>query len=498
MSRKYYIYRKGILMSETENAVQTPQPEAVHDGFHDAPNAKKILVLIALFCAVIGQIFQSATLSTLLPVAAAEIGGQEIYSLASALGGVLGIAGMPLWGLICSRNANMKRWMFFLSMAIGVVALLMRAFAGDMVTVIVSGVLYGLVSPGIFVVGYTLVRDLFDAKKAAGYLGIVATLQGVAMLLGPIVAGAIMDAVAVGGWRIVCHIIWPFWAIAGILVLVGTPKLTAEQNAQLSHAGGKLDMAGIFAITIFLCAFLLALGLGNSFIPWGTPLDLGLFAVALVALIVLIFIIRKKKETAVISSVALKDRNVLSMTLSNFFANFANMAVFFFIPTYCLYVLGTTATQAGLATSMLSIAPLFMGPIFGRMVGKAASAKGVLVISQSIRIAVNVALVILCLTGAPLIAFYIVLFIGGFYGASTGVGYSAGPQVQLKEEIRVQGNSVVSMGQNLGSSIGTCFYTILIGAMGVGTGLFWAFGIAAVAALISLIFALRLKKLGEY
>lgn len=469
----------------------TAAPVAVNP-FAAASNGKKMMVLVALFCAVFGQIVHSATLSTLLPVAAADIGGMEFYSLCSTMGGVLGIAGMPLWGLLAARNASLKKPLFIISLVCGVVAVLLRAFAPNMWVVVFTGLLYGLVSPGIFVIGYVMVRDMFDAKKAAGYLGIIGTLQGAAMLIGPVVAGVVMDGF---GWRIVCHIIWPFWLVAIILLVVGCPNLTKSESDALSRKVGSLDVSGTVAIMIMLAALMFVMSLGSSFIPWGTPLNFGLWGVVIVTLIWLIVVIRKKKEAAVVPLPALKDGNTMSMALANFFANFSNMAIFFFVPTYCLYVLGSSATEAGLATSMLSIVPLFMSPIWGRMIGKQASARGVLAIGQGIRVAVCVALVALAFFRAPIIAFYVVLFFGGFYGSATSVGFSAGPQVQLREDIRIQGNSVIQMGQNLGGSIGTALYTILIGALGVGTGLFVAFGVAGACALISMIFALRLKPL---
>lgn len=470
------------------------ETKVFENPFKSMADAKKMMVLIAVFCAIFGQIIHSATLSTLLPVAAAEIGGTEYYSLVSTMGGVLSIAAMPLWGLLAARNASLKRGLFLISMAVGVIAVVIRAFAPNMAVMVVTGILYGLVSPGIYIIGFVIIRDMYDQKKAATYLGIVATLQGVAMLIGPALGGVIMD---VASWRIVCHIIWPFWLAAFLLYMAGCPKLTKEQSDALSRKGGSFDVSGTVAIIIFLAALMFVMSLGSSLIKWGTPLNWALWAIAIVSLIWLIIVIKKKKENAIIPTPALKDKNTINLTLANFFANFSNMAIFFFVPSYCIYVLQSSATAAGLATSMLSIVPLFMGPIWGRMVGKAGSARGVLSIGQGIRVLVCVGMVAAAALHAPIYVVYALMVIGGFYGSATSVGFSAGPQVQLKEEIRIQGNSVIQMGQNLGGSIGTALYTILIGMLGFGTGLFVAFGIAAAGAAVSLICSLMLKPLAK-
>ena len=56
---------------------------------------------------------QSSTLSTMLPMAAEEIGGKDYYSLASTIGAPLSIAAMPLWGYIAARSPHLKVPLFY-------------------------------------------------------------------------------------------------------------------------------------------------------------------------------------------------------------------------------------------------------------------------------------------------------------------------------------------------------------------------------------------------
>lgn len=464
------------------------------NAFQSAPNGKKMIVLVALFLGVFGSIIHSATLSTLLPIAAADIGGAEYYSLASTLSGVLSIACMPLYGYLCARNASLKRPLFAFSLIIGAAVVFARAFAPNMMAIVIPSTLYGVVSAGIFVVGYGLIRDLFDPVKAGTYLGIVGTMQGIAMLGGPLVAGILMD---VSSWRMVCHVIWPFMLVSGLLVWFGGVKLTKEESAALSHSGGRFDLSGTLSMCVFLAALMLALSLGTSFAKFGTPESYALFAIAIVALLIMVVVIKKKKEDAIIPTPALKDRNTVFMAISNFLTMFSNMAVFFFVPMYLLYVLGTSATEAGLATTFLSIAPLFMCPIYGKMIGKAGNARFVLSLGLVIRVCVCLGCLACAMFGAPLYAIYALMILGGFYGAAQSTGYSVGPQIQIPENVRMQGNSVVQVGQNFGSSVGVAVYTVFIGVFGVGQGMLVSFGVAAVAAAIALLFTLRLKRLGD-
>ena len=75
-------------MSEpTTAAVQ----EAPRNPFAEAPNSKKMLILLAVFIGVCANIMVSTTNSTVLVAAANEIGGMEIYPFVNSIAGILGV-----------------------------------------------------------------------------------------------------------------------------------------------------------------------------------------------------------------------------------------------------------------------------------------------------------------------------------------------------------------------------------------------------------------------
>ena len=426
-------------------------------------------------------------------MAAAEIGGADIYSLASALGGVVSVAAMPLWGYFAARRPDVKRVLFCASMLVGVVAVAVRAFAPDMVVMIATGILWGFVSAGVYVVGYSMIRDIYEPQKAGVYFGFLGTMMAIGGLAGPLVAGVVMDSL---GWRAVCHIIWPILLLGTLMVLFGV-KVTKEEVADLAVKGGKFDASGTIAVVVLLATLISGLSLGANFLPFGSLASNAVFVVAAASLVWLVVVIRRKQADAIIPAPALKDRNVVCFAVANTFINFSNMAIFFFMPMYVLYVMQGSALEASLVTTMFNVAPLFMAPIFGKMVGKRMNARLPLAIATVLRIAVPVALLAYCSPGANIVVIYVILFVAGVYNAAQSTCFSAGPQIQVPAKLRVQGNSVIQVGQNLGSSIGMAVYTVLIGAMGVVGGFTVALAVSAVAAGIALVFVLMLKKLEE-
>lgn len=461
--------------------------------FTEAPDGKKRLILFAIFVAILGSMMQSSTLSTMLPMAAGEIGGKDYYSLASTIGAPLSIAAMPLWGYIAARSPHLKVPLFMVSMAAGVVTMVLRLFAPSMAMVIVAMVFWGFVSPGIFVVGYALIRDMYDAQKAGVYLGVCSTIMMIAMIAGPVGAGALMTYV---GWRSLNILILPFMVLALVLPIFGV-KVTKEQAAHLAYGGGAFDILGTVALTIGLGGLILYLSMGTSLLPF---LSLGsnvLLAVTIAALALMVGVIIKKKESAIIPTQALRNRNVLAFTAANFCANFSNMAAFFFLPSFIIYVLGGTGTDSGLVMACFSVVGVFLGPIVGKAIGKSGSAKLMLSASAVLRVVVSLSL-ILVLTNFPTVpALMGMMLVAGLYNSLHGVSFSAGPQVQLPGELRVQGNSVIQCGQNFGSGVGTAVYTVIIGMFGITGGMPVALIVAAVFGGLTLLFAMMLKKLPQ-
>lgn len=463
---------------------------APENPFAAAAELRKKITLLAIFLGVFGSILQSGTLSTMLPMAAAEIGGADYYSLASTLGAPISIAAMPLWGYIAARSPHLKMPLFAISMAFGAVAILVRLLAPNMVVIIAAMFFWGLVSPGIFVVGYALIRDMYDPKKAGVYLGLCSTLMMIAMLVGPIGGGFLMTAF---GWRLLNAVILPFIAAALILAFFGV-KVTKDQVAHLAHAGGSFDFLGTIALTIGLGGLILYLSAGTSILPFFSMGSNILLVITIIALILLVWVVVKKQGDAIIPAPAFKNRNVLAFAAANFCANFSNMAAFFFLPTFIIYVIGGTGSDSGLVMACFSVAGIFLGPVVGKAIAKSGTAKPMLMINGALRAVLMVALVFLLGPATPIWVLVVFMLCAGIYNGVNGPCFSAGPQLQLPPELRVQGNSLIQCGQNFGSGVGTAIYTAIIGMFGITGGMPVALILAAVFGALVCACALFLQK----
>ena len=142
-----------------------------------------------------------------------------------------------------------------------------------------------------------------------------------------------------------------------------------------------------------------------------------------------------------------------------------------------------------------SIAGLFLSPVYGRVIGKSGSAKGVLAIVSAVRVVIALAFIFFLTPSTPIWVICIFMLVGGIYNCAGGSIFSAGPQVQLKPEVRAQGNAVIQQMQTFGSSIGIAVYTVCIGIGGMEGGFTISLVVSIVCAVGALIAALGMKKL---
>lgn len=458
-----------------------------------APDSKKMATVIAVALSVFAMIFFSSVKTSLLPVAAAEIGGSDYYTIASTIPSVIGVVCMPVFGFCCARNPAMKTKLFMFGMILGTVGLALAAFANSILFLTIACCLVTPTAACAYVCGYSLISDMYDQAKAGVYLGVCASVMAVGQLVSPIVGGMIMDMIS---WRAL-FIISAILTLLAPLVMLAGAKLTKEEAEALSIQGLTFDVLGSAGLILFLGGFVLAMSFGSSLLPFGSMGNTLCFVVCVVGLVVLIVDIRKKGLGAIIPAPALKDKNTLMFALGNAFNTFSSMCVFFFMPTYILYALGGTATQASIPTTCFGVLGVVLGTVLGKMAGRSGSVRGIGISGHIQRIVIFLIFAIFLKPTSSVWFIYVLMFIAGIFNSIHTVVYSTGPQLMLKPDVRVSGNSVIQTAQNFGSLLGTTTYTMIIGMFGIVQGMSIALYVAVAAGVLNLICTIQLKTLKQ-
>ena len=146
----------------------------------------------------------------------------------------------------------------------------------DTETVLIAGrVLQGIGGAALVGLSLAIVSTVFPAGERARALGIWAGVSALALGIGPLVGGALVDAVS---WRWLFWVNLPFCLLGVVLVLAST----AEQRDET--AAGRIDIPGVITVGLGLAAVVIALVQGKVW-GWTSVATIGVFATGLALLV---------------------------------------------------------------------------------------------------------------------------------------------------------------------------------------------------------------------
>ncbi|MCJ1713971.1 DHA2 family efflux MFS transporter permease subunit [Curtobacterium sp. VKM Ac-2922] len=195
-----------------------------------------------------------------------------------------------------------------------------------------------------------------DAKERAKAVGVWGAVVGVSMGVGPLVGGALTDAV---GWRAIFWINVPIGIVAIVLTFLFVPESRAPKPRRLDPLGQ--------GIVLVLLATLVGGLIEGPRLGWASVGTLGLFVVAAVALVSLVIVERRRPEPLIdvrfFASIPFSSAVVTAVVAFG-----ANGAFLFLNALYLQEVRGMTPFQAGLWTLPAALATMLVSPLSGRLV----------------------------------------------------------------------------------------------------------------------------------
>ena len=206
-------------------------------------------------------------------------------------------------------------------------------------------------------VAMSIITNVFtDARERARAIGVWGAVVGLSMALGPIVGGALTETV---GWRAIFWINVPIGVAAFVLAAVFVPESRAARPRRPDPVGQLL-----VATTLATLTYGIIEGPGHG---WGSPVIVGLFVVAVLALAGLIGW-EQRRIDPLLELRFFRSTPFSSATLTAVMA-FAAFGAFLFLNTlYLQDVRGYSALQAGACTLPMALATFLLAPVSGRIV----------------------------------------------------------------------------------------------------------------------------------
>jgi EmrB/QacA subfamily drug resistance transporter len=254
-----------------------------------------------------------------------------------------------------------RRLLFVIGMVLFAAGSVLAGAAWDGEIVICARVVQGIGAAPVLGLSLAIVSNAFPPKRQAQALGIWAAVSAIALAIGPLVGGALVEV----DWRFVFWVNLPFSAF-GIAVI-----LIAAEESRDEKSGRRLDVAGLIAISVGLGA--LILGTVESDVwGWGAPHTLALVIGGALVLALFRWIEARAPEPIVDFSL-FRNRPYLGATAAAFALVGAYWSLMFFQAQYLQDVLGHGPVAAGLLVLPITAPMVVISPLSGRLIGRFGS-----------------------------------------------------------------------------------------------------------------------------
>ena len=437
--------------------------EEYPEASSEAANRRELaLVVAALFVTTLLAALDQTIFATALPTIVGDLNGVDQMLWVTTAYLLAATVTMPVYGKFGDLLGHKP--LLLVALVLFLAGSVLGGLAGSMPVLIAARAVQGLGGGGMMILSQAIIADIIPPRRRGTYLGLLGGAWAFASVLGPILGGWFVDTI---GWR------WAFWfnLPLGILAVVAVSAFlkTPERTKQAPRIDGR----GMATLAVVTTAIIFVASLGGRQYAWGSPIVLGLVALAIVGSVVFVFAERRAAEP-IIPLMLFRDRNFDLVTIAGLLSSIAFMGVVIYMPSYLQMVSGLSATKSGLLLVPLSAGILIASVGSGARVSRTGKyrwmpAAGAFLSTVSLyllsTLAIDTELWTICLY----------LFVCGL---GTGIGFQILiVMVQNSFPITMVGtatgahNFFRQIGATLGSAIvGTLFASRLLGLLGERLG----------------------------
>jgi EmrB/QacA subfamily drug resistance transporter len=249
-----------------------------------------------------------------------------------------------------------RRRVFLIGMGVFAVGSVVSGAAGDQVALIVGRVLQGAGAAPMLSLSLALVCNVFPAKEQPRALGIWAAVSAVALAIGPLAGGLLIEI----DWRVI------FWMNLPVSALGIAITLAAAPESADPAAGNRIDWTGLAFLSAGLPAVILALVQARA---WGAGAIAGLAVFGALCLFAF-WRIEHRVRAPIVEFDLFRNGPYFGASAAAFALVGCYWAVMFFQPQYLQDVRGHSPILSGLMILPVTVPMVFVSPFSGRLIGR--------------------------------------------------------------------------------------------------------------------------------
>jgi EmrB/QacA subfamily drug resistance transporter len=252
-----------------------------------------------------------------------------------------------------------RRRIFLGGLVTFLAGLVVAAVAPSIEVLIVARFIQGIGAAGMLTLSLALVSSVFDDASRPRALGIWAGVSASALAVGPLLGGALVDALS---WR------WVFWVGVVPLALGLWWTVAAAPESRDETASHRVDVAGLAALTIGLAAIVLVLIEGHDW-GWSSGRSLATLAIGVIALVAFVAIEPRVRQP-IVEFELFRNKPYLGASAAAFCLVGAWWAVIFYMPQYLQGPLGYGPALSGVLTLPITAPMVVISPLAPRLIAR--------------------------------------------------------------------------------------------------------------------------------
>src|SRR5438105_14942828 len=315
----------------------------------------KIIVTIALMLGMSLAALDTTIVGTALPSIVGKLGGITLYSWVFSAYLLTSTSTVAIYGKLADLFG--RKPLFLFGSAVFLIGSAACGAAQSMEQLIIFRAIQGLGAGAVLPIVLTIIGDIFALEERAKVQGLFSGVWGLASIIGPALGGVIVDHFSS---RCVFYINIPFGLLSAILLIVSLK----ENVERKKHS---IDYIGTLTLTFGIVALLFALLQGGVTWAWTSLPSLGLFALAIVLIVLFLFQEARAPEP-ILPLTLFTNRIIAISSIGGVILGVVMFGITSYVPLFVQGVRGGTATSAGVTLGPLLIAWPIASTLSGKII----------------------------------------------------------------------------------------------------------------------------------
>ena len=311
---------------------------------HTTPASNRAPVAVAgVMVAVFLFAIDATIVSSAMPTVVSQLGGIDLYSWVFSVYMLTSALATPIFGKLSDLYS--RRTLILLAIGAFVLGSAACGAAQSMTQLIIFRAVQGMGGGAVYALAFIIVGVVFPVEQRARMQGLIASVWGVASVLGPAGGGFIAEY---WDWR------WIFWINLPLGVAAAGLIIAGFREQRTEGARRSLDLAGAAILLSALMLLFYGLLVAANQIDLITAESV-VVVVGVVVLLALFIVIEGKARDPLLPMALFRMPSYSRPTYLSLLAAMGIFGVIGFLPLYVQGTLGGSASLAGLTLLPLSV-----------------------------------------------------------------------------------------------------------------------------------------------